>query len=171
MTADARLREALERIVNMDYRGNPSPEQDIARAALRVTEPGTLDRDGSPRVKHMPGWEDFEPSGDREEMAYALMVAGVCIWIDGTDGCTLDDELADSILETLDHRGLGLMAKATDHVGALDVGRLATAIQHAVYEAPSEKGDLLGPMDNARDIAAAYARLSATPDTETGEAS
>ncbi len=37
------LRDALERIANLDYRGNRSPEQDIARAALAATPPPPLD--------------------------------------------------------------------------------------------------------------------------------
>jgi hypothetical protein len=44
---------------------------------------------------------------------------------------------------------------ASDLVG-LDVERLARAIQVAIYDAPSDKGDLLGPLDNAEAIAAAY---------------
>ncbi len=64
------LREALERIANLDYRGNRSPEQDIARAALAATPP-PLD------VEATPGHEHYWVDPPDDETAWHCIACGL----------------------------------------------------------------------------------------------
>lgn len=135
-------------------------------AALRVTPVEEPDLTAIDRLLAVPHREDDEPCSCDECMSYGAEDAGADwhrippanrIAMRILDGA--DDRLAALVAAFRDHEADPRVTPVEGEAG-LDVERLAEAIKRAIYDGPDDKDAVLGPLDNARDIAREYAALS-----------